>query len=141
MKRSGPLRRKKGIRRESATHRARRLEVKPFRDEYLEAHPRCAVFPGLPSRERHEITNGPNRQRALDQPAAILAVSRKGHKVVQHEHIYRQCARKLLVNPEEFNLDVINKLLAPKDHPDPPKYVELKDVVRELMLAPPSAPA
>jgi hypothetical protein len=145
MKRSGPLRRKTPLtpggplkrtrlKPESAKHRKRRMEAKPFRKNYLSLHPQCAVFPSAPSIEVHEITAGPDREVALDIPAAVLAVSRPGHLIVQHEHIFRQCARKLLATPDEFDLKEINRLVAPKDCENPPEYVTLADLVPHLVL-------
>lgn len=132
--RKSKLKRKTRLKPESAKHRKRRMEATPFRKNYLRLHPQCAVFPSAPSIEVHEITAGPDREAALDNPAAVLAVSRPGHLVIQYETLERQCARKLLVTPDEFDLDEINRLVAPRDCPNPPRRVTLADVVSELEL-------
>lgn len=117
--------------------RAKRLrEVSPFRKNYLAAHPKCAVFSGFPSEEIHEITSGANRDASLDEPAAILAVSRRGHEQIQHEPKAKQLARKLLATPDEFDLDKINELCAVKGDEDVPKRFILADIVPYLRVWP-----
>jgi hypothetical protein len=130
-----PMKRKKPLKRESAKHKARRLEVTPFRKEYLANHTKCAVFRHLPSIEIHEITAGANRDAALDQPAAVLAVSREGHEKIQGEPLAKQLARKLVVTPMEFDLAKVNELLAEKDTKVVPQRFDLTDVVPWLDVA------
>jgi 5-methylcytosine-specific restriction endonuclease McrA len=61
----------------------------------------------------HEIASGPARKEALKHRAAWLALCESCHRRM-HDHsdfpIERQCALKLLVDPEYFNLEVICRL-------------------------------
>lgn len=85
MKRSGYIQRKtrlapggKGLARTrvkavSAKRRARMAEVKPFRQALLAEFPFCMKC-GAPSELVHEITNGPLRDKTLDNRPCLLVV-------------------------------------------------------------------
>jgi hypothetical protein len=121
------------MRRQSKKAAKRAREVAPMRDGYLESHPNCAVYRELPSVEIHEITNGANRQAALDVPAALLAVSRRGHDRIQSEPKELQLAVKLCATPDEFDLDAVNRLVAPRGAENVPERFTLASVAQWLM--------
>lgn len=148
MKRGGRLRRTKGVKRSplkrgdkplKRTKRINRISKKRAkvkretdgpRAEYVQRMGRCAVYPYLPAVECHEIASGSDREKALYEPACWLAVSRQGHDVVQHEKKAKQLARKLIADPENYDLEKFNAVYQGQESP-----VTNADVASYLTLA------
>ncbi len=97
-----------------------------------EMHHTCAMCGGGVAGVHHIIA-GPNRARALLIRAVWLPLcwicnSDKAEDKATWP-VPRQLALKLKADPMYFDLDEVNKLLAPKDHPNPPKAVAPEDVL------------
>lgn len=127
--RKTPLKRSKPLRRMSA---AKRLEIKthgPARKAYRKEMKYCCATGNLAS-EVHEIFGAGLRTQTVGNPAFWLPVCRVGHVIVQHESRTLQLARKLLCDPERFDLDEINRVV----HLGRPG-ITLADIVRHLRIA------
>lgn len=131
------------MKRRSSKNQALYNKYGPARNDFLLISWRCAVC-GVTSSAAplsvHEICNGPNRMRAFVRRESWLATCWDCNSNILTDKlvwpIARQCAIKLLVDPEYFSLDVINEILAPEGHKNPPQVVSAADVlpyVKELL--------
>lgn len=88
----------------------------PERRQYLETFPRCAIC-GASSTGVHEMTNGPYRMKAFGLRAAWLATCSHCNCFVLTDKkawpLVEQMATKFEVDPEYFDIDAINEILAP----------------------------
>lgn len=86
----------------------------------------------------HEICSGGNRQRATDHRDSCLVLCDYCNANIFTDKalwpIERQCALKLLTDPAFYNLDTINRLLAPKDCADVPQHITHAKVAKFLEL-------
>lgn len=138
-----PLQRRKPMKRISTERKALMKEVGPDRREFIKEFGRCQnqepwAGEHFGALTVHEMTNGPNRERALRTRAALLVLCAgcncsdfTDKKVWPLE---RQLALKLVVDPEFFDLGAINELLAPKGCENPPEVVTLAGVAKHLTL-------
>lgn len=122
-------------RKQAATYR----EYGPVRNAFLSEHNyRCSNC-GRGGASVHEICNGPNRMRAFGRREAWLALCwtcNSGEFTNKQLWPYsRQLWLKLTSDPEYFNLDVINEILAPKGCDNPPQVVSAADVLEHARRA------
>jgi hypothetical protein len=80
----------------------------------------------------HHMTRGANRARALGVLAALLPACGECNCGPLNDNaiwpLPRQMALKLTLDPENFSLDAINRLLAPRDAAIIPNAIEWKDI-------------
>jgi hypothetical protein len=56
----------------------------------------------------HEIVGGASRHKTKKDPRFWLPVTHGEHPVIQYEPKAKQMARKLVIDPENFDLDAVN---------------------------------
>lgn len=129
------------MRRVSLKRQRRMKEAKPVRDELISRVGCCEICGASPSRPRrgvpldlsqlccHEIANGPLREKALDQPYALLVLCWycNGHEVVDKSEWpeARQLAVLAESRPEDFDLEAFCYLMNPRA----PNRVTLDEVI------------
>lgn len=117
------------MKRISDKRRKRQAEAKPIRDALIKKVGECEICGASPKKPRrglpwqvsqlccHEIANGPNRQKALDKPFAILVLcwNCNGQKVTNKKDWpeARQLAVLAESRPEDFDLAAFNHLMNP----------------------------
>jgi hypothetical protein len=104
-------------------------KLKPIRQGYLVAHPCCHCCGG-PTSDTHEIVRGANRSEAKKHPGAWLSLCRPCHELFGDYSLWppaRQCALKMLADPQTFSLELIQDLRGDN-------LVMLSDVVEYLEL-------
>lgn len=135
MKRSGPLKRTKGLTRKARMPRQSKKRkqlmkaVNPLRDAYRKEFPKCQCGCGRDACELHEITAGAAREKALSIREAWLHLASECHAKTQFTCVPYQCALKLLADPDYFNLRTINALRGRAEG-----AITLADVAPYLML-------
>lgn len=116
------------LRRQSAKHRQRADECRDIRRELVLSVGRCEMCGHDPTNHKagaiawrldaHEIANGPNRQKALDKPFALLVLcwlcnsEEATNKTVWPEA--RQLALLKTKRPWDYNLADYNALVNPR---------------------------
>lgn len=119
-------------------------EAKPVRDELISRVGCCEICGASPARPRrgvpldlsqlccHEIANGPLREKALDQPYALLVLCWycNGHEVVDKSEWpeARQLAVLAESRPEDFDLEAFCYLMNPRA----PNRVTLDEVIEHM---------
>jgi hypothetical protein len=93
MKRSGPLRPK------SKKTAKEDRELAPIRRAYAAKFHKTQV---------HEIVGGASRHKTKKDPRFWLPVDETDHPVIQYESKSKQMARKLVIDPENFDLEAVN---------------------------------
>lgn len=102
---------------------------------------RCAICGGTGNGTGgvhvHEIIGGPSRMRAFVERAAWLPACNpcNGDALTDRTAwpLAKQLAIKLELDPQWFDLDAINALIAVAGHPNPPRAITADDVLRELI--------
>lgn len=133
------------MRRVSAKRQRRMREAKPIRDELIEKVGECEICGTSLSQPRrgmpmelsqlccHEIANGPLREKALDQPYALLVLCWycNGHEVVNKGEWpeSRQLAVLAGSRPEDFDLEAFCYLM----NPNAPNRVTLAEVLEHMV--------
>lgn len=104
------------LRRQSSKARKRAAEAKPVRDELLAEVPWCEVCRFEWSELVHEIAQGADRQKALDQRYAVLVLGAECHRRIHTETgwpVARQLAALARSRPADYDLDAFNQLVGP----------------------------
>jgi len=87
--------------------------AKLTREGWLRQQEGCMACGSMIGGEVHEIARGPARQKALEEPAAWLAVCRECHEQLGDYSVWpvvRQLALKRLRDPNRYNRRKINEL-------------------------------
>jgi len=110
------------LKRYSDKRKAREAEAKPFRDALI-AKVRCCERCGLAGQGYghpnvrlcvHEIANGPLRQKALDQPYAVLVLCWPCNELATDKGTWpeaEQLACLKINRPEDYDLVAYNRLV------------------------------
>ncbi len=88
-------------------------QVKPIRDEYMQAHPKCEICNSKPSRDPHEILRGNARQACLDKTEFLLAVCPKCHDKLGDFKLWpveRQLAWKAIISDKPTDCALVNEI-------------------------------
>lgn len=87
-------------------------EVEAWRSRFKEEHPRCEFcLKPLGEGDLHELVPGSSRQKALDQPYAVLHVHRQCHRILEMLTIPNQLAYLLRADPGRFDLEAYHRLI------------------------------
>lgn len=129
------------MKQKSNKRRKREDEARPFRKDLIERVGECEICehsPSHPWRDKprecsqlccHEIANGPNRQKALDKPFAILVLC-----VYCNQHVVtdkgewpesRQLAVLARSRPLDFNLARFLEITSPRA----PRRIEIAEIL------------
>jgi hypothetical protein len=108
------------MRRISSKRQARQAEAKPFRDDLIQRVGRCEYCHEKPPRVRlcvHEVANGPNRQKALDKPYAVLVLCWGCNGLATDKGTWSEAAQLKCLKesrPEDYDLAAYNHLINPR---------------------------
>lgn len=104
------------------------------REAYRAEHDRCQADDDCPYAACvvHEIARGIHRQEAMKHRCALLALCSVHHEKMHDPSLWpieRQLARKMLVDPDHFDLEKICEI---RDRA--PTAIVLSDIVKYLQL-------
>ena len=104
------------MRRETKARRAHRLAVEPIREQFRMEHPGCMMI-GCKNRatDIHEICRGVFRKDSLGEPAVLLSLCRTCHDLVQRLRLATQLWIKRQVDPENFSLEAVRRIVRGKN--------------------------
>jgi len=130
----------KQLRQKSTTRRKRELEAKPFRDALIAQAGQCENCGCSPSNRQgrmaeqvslavHEIASGPDRQKALDKPYAVLVLCWECNGgPFQNRGEWpesRQLALLARCRPKDFDLTAYLELTSPRAM----RRIEIEEVI------------
>lgn len=109
------------MRRVSKKRQQRLKEAKQVREALIAKHRRCMLCHRAPGGWRsqlccHEIARGPDRDKALDKPYAILVLCQKCHMDEIHANSWSEARQLALLkqeSPEDYDLQAYLGLTSP----------------------------
>ena len=108
------------MRRISGKRQARQAEAKPFRDDLIQRVGRCEYCHKKPPQVRlcvHEVSNGSHRQKALDQPYAVLVLCWGCNGLATDKGTWSEAAQLKCLKesrPEDYDLVAYCRLTNPR---------------------------